>query len=321
MDWTLHITDDFDFRPWRILILFNLLPGFIASLVLTQLPESPKMLLALSKEEEALNAINWICRRNTGRPLSDLKVFHLKTESQPIQENVLIISKSALTAFKKMWRETKPLFKRPHVLNFIISCVVMCGVFLSSTGMGLWYPEIQNRVGGTNEKLTVCKVIDASIEKKSKIGNETLCDDTINTKSYIDSITYGLTYVAGYIILGIIINPIGRKGVMIGALCLSGLCGIALNWLVQPISIVVVFCLFLMLPGLCISVLSGAVVDLVPTHLRGKAVCICLMLGRSGSVIGSNIIGALLESYCDLTFSLFTGCVLLCAALTLVLPI
>lgn len=43
---------------------------------------------------------------------------------------------------------------------------------------------------------------------------------------------------------------------------------------------------------------------------RGKAVCICLMLGRSGSVIGSNIIGSLLESYCSITFGVFYGLML-----------
>jgi len=34
------------------------------------------------------------------------------------------------------------------------------------------------------------------------------------------------------------------------------------------------------------------------------------MLGRTGSVFGSNIIGILLESYCSLTFGVFSGFVL-----------
>lgn len=141
-------------------------------------------------------------------------------------------------------------------------------------------------------------------------------------------------YLGAYFVLGSIINPLGRKRTIILLLTVSAICGVILHWLMEPIGIVVSFILFVMLPGLCVSILSGAVVDLVPTHLRwdelkiltrkltliicitffvtcrGKAVCICLMLGRSGSVIGSNIIGVLLESYCSITFAVFYGLVL-----------
>ena len=84
----------------------------------------------------------------------------------------------------------------------------------------------------------------------------------------MDSITYGLSYVLGYVVLGAVINPLGRKLVIILCLAISGACGIALFWIYHPTAIIVDFVIFLMLPGLCISVLSGAVVDLVPTHLR-----------------------------------------------------
>jgi len=110
--------------------------------------------------------------------------------------------------------------------------------------------------------------------------------------------------------MGLVINTIGRKASISIGLTLAGACAIALIFIKDEVAIVVCFCLYLVLPGLCVSILSGAVVDLVPTHLRGKAVCICLMLGRTGSVFGSNIIGVLLESYCSLTFGVFSGFVL-----------
>lgn len=107
--------------------------------------------------------------------------------------------------------------------------------------------------------------------------------------------------------MGFVINRIGRKASIVGGLLIAASCAVSLIWIMDEIAIMVCFCLYLVLPGLCISVLSGAVVDLVPTHLRGKAVCICLMLGRTGSVFGSNIIGFLLESYCTITFGVFSG--------------
>lgn len=42
-------------------------------------------------------------------------------------------------------------------------------LFNSSSGMGLWYPEILNRLGSTmvEDSVTVCEVIDASIDQSS----------------------------------------------------------------------------------------------------------------------------------------------------------
>jgi len=137
-----------------------------------------------------------------------------------------------------------------------------------------------------------------------------ICVDHINTKSYIDTITYGSALIVGYILMGFVLKTIGRKASISIGLTLAGACAVALVFIKDEVVIVVCFCLYLVLPGLCVSILSGAVVDLVPTHLRGKAVCICLMLGRTGSVFGSNIIGILLESYCSLTFGVFSGFVL-----------
>ncbi|KAH8295005.1 hypothetical protein KR018_005359, partial [Drosophila ironensis] len=354
MDWSVNVTDDFAFRPWRLLTIFYMLPGVIGTTMLWTLPESPKILLSLRKAEEAFSVVDWIAVKNSGKHLHEFKVKKLKTEVCCDGENVLLISKSASATIKKMWKETLPLLKRPHLVNFVISCTIMCGLFFrwvisqiciigwhftmtyfenSSSGMGLWYPEIQNRLGSSDaDNLTVCNVIDASIDQMqanttSKVSllenikrmpnikmlylkHIKICDDHINTKSYIDTITYGTALIVGYIVMGLVINKIGRKASIFLGLTFAGVCAIALIWIKDDVVIVVCFCLYLVLPGLCISILSGAVVDLVPTHLRGKAVCICLMLGRTGSVFGSNIIGVLLDAYCTATFGVFSGFVL-----------
>lgn len=40
---------------------------------------------------------------------------------------------------------------------------------------------------------------------------------------------------------------------------------------------------------------------------RSMAVSISFMFGRLGSIVGSNIVGALLEVNCNLTFLLYSG--------------
>ncbi|KAH8366800.1 hypothetical protein KR200_011382 [Drosophila serrata] len=309
MNWNVNITDDFSFRPWRLLTICYMLPGIIGTIMLWTLPESPKILMSLHKTDEAFAAVDWIAVKNSGKHLHEFKVQKLKTEASADGENILLVSKSAIATIKKMWKETLPLLKRPHLVNFVISCTIMCGF---SSGMGLWYPEIQNRLGmnQAEDSMTVCEVIDASIDQMEANAANKTCVDTINTKSYVDTITYGSALIVGYILMGLVLKAIGRKASIFIGLGLSGACAIILIFIKDEVAIVVCFCLYLVLPGLCVSIVSGAVVDLVPTHLRGKAVCICLMLGRTGSVFGSNIIGVLLDSYCSVTFGVFSGFVL-----------
>lgn len=39
-------------------------------------------------------------------------------------------------------------------------------------------------------------------------------------------------------------------------------------------------------------------------YFRAMAICISLMMGRLGSVVGANIVGQLLDNYCQLAFLL-----------------
>lgn len=49
--------------------------------------------------------------------------------------------------------------------------------------MGLWYPEIQNRLGARPEgdRMTVCQVIDAAIEQQQGLNKTSLVSGTFHT--------------------------------------------------------------------------------------------------------------------------------------------
>lgn len=50
------------------------------------------------------------------------------------------------------------------------------------------------------------------------------------------------------------------------------------------------------------------------------AVCIALMVGRLGSVVGSNMLGILLEEYCELTFGIASVLLIICGVLAFFIP-
>lgn len=60
----------------------------------------------------------------------------------------------------------------------------------------------------------------------------------------------------------------------------------------------------LMLSGFSPNIVNAATVELYPTASRAMAVCISLMFGRIGSVVGSNTIARLLDNHCETAFYL-----------------
>ncbi|XP_036325295.1 synaptic vesicle glycoprotein 2A [Rhagoletis pomonella] len=327
-DWTLHITDSFVFRPWRLIILLNLLPGLIGAAMLYPFPESPKLLLAQDKEYEAVAALEWICKINRGRSLASVfgndTDFKLKAE-QIADDDLRSGGGGVCGILVSIWRATVPLFHKPHCTNFILSIVSVFGMFLTSAGMQIWYPEIVNRSSGDNVgSSSVCEILEASFEKQRlnvTIVDAEICDDSITTKTYIDNMIVGCAFLVGFVIQGALLNPLGRKNVLLAALGIGTLSGILLHFVANAQVVLVLFCLYILMPGLSISIMCGAMVDLVPTHLRGKAVSIGLAMGRLGVIVASNMIGVMLEPYCNTTFAILTASILICGFLVHFLPI
>lgn len=49
---------------------------------------------------------------------------------------------------------------------------------------------------------------------------------------------------------------------------------------------------------------------------RGMALCFVMMIGRIGTVVGSNFIGAVIHGYCDVIFIVAAPCLVVAAGVT-----
>lgn len=56
-----------------------------------------------------------------------------------------------------------------------------------------------------------------------------------------------------------------------------------------------------------ITAINAIVVELYPTQIRGMALAISLMFGRIGAMIGTNVVGPLMYTYCDYMFYIFAA--------------
>lgn len=332
--WTIDLPGvDLVLKPWRVLFFVYTLPTLVGAFWLMALPESPKFYLSRGRESEAFAILLRLYLENHPNAIaSDFDVKHITPEAGQKDRSARQRSTgSCWHIATSVWNQTVPLFRKPNVANFFICCVVQFGLFVVSAGMGLWFPDIINRLTTSQvTDVTVCEALNASIDRNRNsstvavahepIPVDAVCNDNINERVFIYAITLGALYTVMYLAMSVLMRKLGRKSLVAFNLFFSGFSGIVLQFVDNTYITMALFCSFLVFAGTSISVLNGATVSIFPTNVRAMAVCLSLMMGRLGSVFGSNLVGLIMEQNCTLTFYLFASGSIICAILTLFLP-
>lgn len=211
-----------------------------------------------------------------------------------------------------MWQQTAPIFKPPHLKSTLIACFIQFSMFANSHGMYVWFPDIVDRVAEytnkhPNERISVCNILEA--RKMGMVHNVTEvheCTGKLDISSYEISFLLEVFYAIGFAIIGSIITIVGKLPILFVNLVLCGAFGIATIFINMPM-LSIYFYMILLLSGFGVPIVNAATVDLYPTQFRAMAVCIVLMMGRLGSVFGSNVYGILIDIYCPAAFILSGG--------------
>lgn len=305
-----------NYRPWRLLVVACAIPYAIAAACMLRAEESPKYLNAVGRPEECLEVVKKIYSRNKNCPEDNFPIKSLVIESSGNQSKG---GKGGMAVLKSMKDQTLPLFQSPLLLWTCLSCFVQFGIFATVNGFYIWFPSILNALANadaSSEGLSICDVLTSG--NKTDVA-KTICDDSVNTQTFQRAILVGLVFCSMYLIVGILVDFVGKKAIIVFVLGVAGACGVASNLVLNQMVAVSLFAVFQM-SGACIGLMTAVVVDLYPTRLRAMAVCLSLMMGRVGSVLGSNLIGVLLEKNCGVSFYFFGGLLVACALLCFTLP-
>ncbi|XP_050101703.1 synaptic vesicle glycoprotein 2B [Anopheles aquasalis] len=330
-DWELPLPGvAFTLRPWRFLFIVYTLPTLIGACWLIFLPESPKFYLSRDRKSEAFAILQRLYLENhPNATVDDFYIQHIVPEAgQKIRSKDARSAAGCWHVARSMWNQTVPLFHKSNVANFTICCVVQFGLFVVSAGMGLWFPDIVNRITTSNTTdTTVCDALSTTLiysnateDRLESTSISLICNDNVNERVFIYAMTLGGLYTVLYLAMSALMQMLGRKCVVGFNLFFSGFSGIVLQFVSNPYVTVALFCFFLVFAGTSISILNGATVSFFPTNVRAMAVCLSLMMGRLGSVFGSNLVGLIMEQNCTLTFFIFASGSIVCAVLTLILP-
>jgi hypothetical protein len=276
-------------------------PNLICALTLIfVIPESPKFTYSQGDEQKTLKIFRQIYTMNTGKPDDTFPVVAI-IKNEDFGEGS---KKSSEGFFKFMWFQTTPLFKGSHLRNILTACFIQFAVCNTLYGFFTFFPEISNKVTvwtqASNGPATICEVFHSNI---SNDGNVSLakCTDKLELATFGYIYENFLLGFVGFVLITILINRVGKLNILGFIFVVAIVSAVLLICLRMPIVAMHLY-VVMMLSGLSISVIIASTVELFPTKMRAMAVCISMMFGRSGSVVGSLVIGVVIESHCKETF-------------------
>ncbi|XP_022215430.2 synaptic vesicle glycoprotein 2B-like isoform X2 [Drosophila obscura] len=305
-----HIYNDYVFSSWRLLILLNLLPGIGAFIMLYRLPESPKYYLSVNEDDKAMAVLEKCCRLNKGKDvtLASLGVSSVtqpRLRGAPIKRNCVA----------RLWYESLPLLQKPYVRNFFLTSIAVFVQFGASFGLGVWMLRVRHLILQIEETEPICELM-----KEHGHQNLKLPTCSLNFHNVQDSIYHGVFVLFAFVLTSFLLMCIRRRTIISIYLLTAGLAGLMLNFAKDDTLILIVF-LTLIVPPICsLRLTVSLLIDLIPTHLRGKAVALCLIFGRAGVLTSSMFIGYTLRQHCYVTFNGFVLAMIAAMILILLLP-
>lgn len=169
-NWELYIPlIDVTYRPWRLFLVVCGLPSLMCALALIKIPESPKFVLSQGKQKETIEILQKIFCLNGGNAKEPLDIPSIIEEIESIESRKKQeqSKNSHFYIFKSMWSQTVPLFKQPHLKRTFIACTMQFGIYVTSNGMYMWFPEILNRMADFMDRnpdqfMSLCDILDVT---------------------------------------------------------------------------------------------------------------------------------------------------------------
>ncbi|CAB3235175.1 unnamed protein product [Arctia plantaginis] len=309
------------YRPWRLLIIVLALPSGIGAIAIYFFRESPKFLFNSGKQEEALEVLKYIYAVNHRGSKEEFPVSSLKLEEQG--------TKKKMSLLKAMYEQSAPLFRSPYLWRSLQLFYIVAVVYITNNSFLIWLPHILNVIRLSMESDVynsgnICHLISSkpvlAVDTNStlhEIPLSQVCVSTVEKNVIItliasQSVFAFINFLISYL-------PNRRRLVLITILCVSAISGVCLNLVPEPISSVFFFMAFTC-TCLGMGILASYFVDIYPTSYRGMVACLSIMVGRSCTFIGINVVGNLIFNYCQITFYMWSLLVLSSAIAAWFLP-
>lgn len=300
------------FNSWRVLNLIFSFPCAMSAFGLLFSYESPKYLLSIGKEAEAMKILKGIFVMN-----NHVSAVEYPVESVEKEVSVIPSSKGLISS---MVNQTVPLFKPPLLKNTILLSIIFVTVYICINPYMVWLPFMADGFMKSVERgernLTFCQRLKASRQLSL---NELEHKCSLNEFAMVLVLVIGALLGVVNVLITTVINRFGRKKLFIAAQFVAGASALLVN--VSSVWYVAAIFFFAFISGVInFAMLSSFCVDLYPTRVKAVAVCLTLMVGRGSAVFGINLLKVLLDDYCDLSFYVFGSIAIMGGIIGFLLP-
>lgn len=136
----------------------------------------------------------------------------------------------------------------------------------------LWFPELFERFGQfykihPNEPAGVCDVTSIVVSGVHN-GTSSSCDKPIDNSVFLYTLIIGISCIPISVSLGVFINKIGKKILLIASFMVAGLAALGLNIVKNLVQTLMLSCIFEALTSTTEVVIFCVIVELFPTSLR-----------------------------------------------------
>ncbi|XP_072929450.1 synaptic vesicle glycoprotein 2C-like [Epargyreus clarus] len=323
---------DFQYKSWRVFVAACGVPSLLVVLLLLPFPESPRYLLHANKAEQALQVLQRIFVVNTKMNEKEFPVETMIISGEGEEEEVVTAdnngneTKTPLTWSKRwqaFWIRKKLLVTPPYIGLLILCCFVDFGLMFSYYTLMMWFPDLFERFSQFSSMYEgvsagVCDV--SANVTKSELLSRPECPQTIDDKVYIHTLVVALSCVPTALWVGLTINMVGKKLMLVIMLISSGLAALGLNLVRSSLENLLLSCVFEAIVSCTEAVLFCVICEIFPTKVAATAMAVTVTCGRVGAIVGNVVFGALVDQHCVVPIYMFGTLLISSGLLCIILP-
>lgn len=299
-----------NFDSWRIFLAICTIPAFTSGLFFFLMPESPRFLLSVGQDKQALKILKKIFRMNNPRRnvQFDFRVESLlplttrSREEEGLLQNQAGCCKRGMNTLKTVVSQTLLLFSKPLRRTSIVLIIIYFTLSYGYYGLFMWFPELFNRMaihGGSP-----CSPGNLTVAPSNASGSV-----TVPERVYVEGLLTALSNLPGNIFTFLVIERIknGRNILLAVSMVVSGLSVFFIALCNSSSQSVIMSCVFGAISVIgwnCLDVIS---VELYPTNLRTTAAGFEMGIGRIASILANLTFGLLVNTFCLIPMLLVAG--------------
>nr|KAF7413037.1 hypothetical protein H0235_012888 [Vespula pensylvanica] len=340
LDWEVDVFGK-SYNSWRIYLLLCSIPPVLGLVTASMLPESPKHLMEIGRQDDALKLFRRMYTMNTRKPADTFSIKALVVQKAQLPRPTL---KASLEKMRIDLYNTKLLFSAPYLPAFSFLTFLQFGSMLGFNTMRLWVPHMFMILSNydyehwkpVGRAPTMCEMLDRHAAKPGRpYLNCTNFDDacfewSINPVVYQNSTIIASSAVLFSFLIGFIMTTRLRKKmilckltdatVAVAAFLISLASSFGINWAQAPPYMLTLAAAVIVTSRIASNVVNAVNADIIPIPLRATSMSIITSSGNLGVALGNVIFSALLDLECLAAF-LGLGCFfIICLLVTFLFP-